>query len=174
MDGNEVIQHVRQARYTTLALADQIKDDRWNEPLLPGERTIQDLLSHVIAWDEWLIAVLDISRVRELPPGLVHALGDVDAYNAKAVARFHNLTRDVILGSLQGASDRLLKSVFATGPDWERRELPPLVLLTGETGQLSLRRALRYLAQHEVSHHSEIELAYDVHLPERDTNASDN
>ena len=62
-----VVQQLREQRLTTLSLADQIKEDRWRESVLPGDTTLHDLLAHVLAWDEWAVAVFEISLIRDLP-----------------------------------------------------------------------------------------------------------
>ena len=79
---------MREQRLTTLALADQIKDDRWREPLLPGERSLHDLLAHLLGWDEWAVGVFEISRLARAAAVLIDALRDVDAYNARAMRRY--------------------------------------------------------------------------------------
>ncbi|MGE5335659.1 MAG: hypothetical protein ACM3N4_13235, partial [Nitrososphaerota archaeon] len=66
MNKDNILRALREQRLTTLALADQIKDDRWREPLLPGGRSLHDLLSHILAWDEWAVGVFEISRLRAL------------------------------------------------------------------------------------------------------------
>ena len=66
MEPDEIIQRYRERRLTTLVLADQIADDRWREPALPGGRTIHDQLTHLIGWDEWAAAVFDLSLIRDI------------------------------------------------------------------------------------------------------------
>ena len=50
---------------------------------MPGERTLHDLLAHLLGWDEWAVGVFEISALRALPPVLIEALRDVDDYNAR-------------------------------------------------------------------------------------------
>src|SRR5262245_46575313 len=127
MDADELVQGLRERRLTTLALADQIHEDRWREPALSDGRTIHDLLAHILGWDEWAVAVFDISQIRDLPSFLVDALRDddgVDRYNEKAVARYQRLTRDDLLAALQSATPRLIKSAMAGGgAEWSRRQI---------------------------------------------------
>jgi hypothetical protein len=53
LNTDDTLHALHEQRLTTLALADQIKEDRWREPLLPGGRSLHDLLSHILGWDEW-------------------------------------------------------------------------------------------------------------------------
>ena len=56
MAEEDLIQLAREQRLMTLALADQVDGARWSEPALPGERSPHAMLSHLLGWDEWLIA----------------------------------------------------------------------------------------------------------------------
>ena len=60
MNATDLVQRMREQRLTTLALADQIGEERWREPALPGG-SIHDVLAHLLGWDEWAMAVFDIS-----------------------------------------------------------------------------------------------------------------
>src|SRR5260370_37976397 len=123
MDGDEILQQARRQRHTTLSLADQVKEDRWREPVMPGGATIHDVLAHILAWDEWAVGVFELSHLRdEVPPALARALDDVDGFNARAQARLRIITRDDLLSSLQTVSDRIVKSLLAVGgADWAKR-----------------------------------------------------
>lgn len=167
MDAAELAQALRVRRLTTLALADQITEDRWRDPALPGGRTIHDLLAHLIAWDEWAFAVIDISQVRDLPPVLLNALRDGDAYNAKHEKRMRNLTRDDMLSALQSVPQRLLKVAMASGgEEWDRRRIEDLAGLMPVAGGArpegepprapSVRGILRMLMAHEAEHDQQI------------------
>ncbi len=170
MEPDEIIRRYRERRLITLALADQIAEDRWREPALPGGRTIHDHLTHLIGWDEWAAAVFDLSRVRdELPSVLINALTDTDAYNARNVARMHNLTRDDVLSALQEANPRVLKSAMASGGEqWAKRRIAVLPR-TGPVAarpdpahpdepprQPSIGGLLRMLVTHEADHDQEL------------------
>jgi hypothetical protein len=176
VEPDEIIQRYRERRLTTLALADQIAEDRWREPALPGAQTIHDQLTHLIGWDEWAAAVFDLSRVRdELPPVLLNALTDVDAYNARSVSRMRNLTRDDVISALQEANPRVLKSAMAAGGEqWAAHRIAALP----RTGFLAARpnpahpdeppRApsvgaiLRLLMAHEGQHDRELMDAFNI------------
>jgi hypothetical protein len=172
VDADEIIQRYRERRLTTLALADQVAEDRWREPALPGGRTIHDLLAHFIAWDEWAAAVFDLSRVRDdLPLVLINALRDVDAYNDRNVARMRNLTRDDLLAALQEANPRVLKSATAAGgAEWHQRRIAALLRIgplaappSGEPPRpSSVGTILRILMAHEAEHDQEIMDAFGI------------
>lgn len=169
METDELVRRLREQRLTTLALADQIKEDRWREPALPGERSIHDLLSHILAWDEWAVATFEISAHRELPPVLRRALADVDAFNAKAVARHRGISRDDLLSGLQSANPRLLSSAHVGGgAEWEKRRieglLPEDVIAGGPPNRKapSVRSILRMLLEHEAEHDQEIMDAFGI------------
>lgn len=168
METDELVQRLRERRLTTLALADQIKEDRWREPALPGERSIHDLLSHILAWDEWAVATFEISAHRALPPVLRRALADVDAFNAKAVARHRGISRDDLLSGLQAANPRLLSSArVGGGAEWEKRRIEGLVAEDTSEGQParkapSVRGILRMLLEHEAEHDQEIMDAFGI------------
>ena len=169
METDELVRRLREQRLTTLALADQIKEDRWREPALPGERSIHDLLSHILAWDEWAVATFEISAHRELPPVLRRALADVDAFNAKAVARHRGISRDDLLSGLQAANPRLLSSArVGGGVEWEMRRieglLPEDVIAGGPSNRKapSVRGILRMLQEHEAVHDQEIMDAFGI------------
>jgi hypothetical protein len=171
MDANELIQQYRERRLTTLALGDQIAEDRWREPAISGGRSIHDLLAHIIAWDEWAAAVFDLSRVRDaLPAILPDALRDPDAYNARHVARMQNLTRDDLLAALQEANPRVLKSaITGSGADWHLRRIADLAgvgVLAPPAGQAPrapmVGTILRVLMAHEAMHNQEVMEAFGI------------
>jgi hypothetical protein len=173
MDAEELTQLVNEQRLTTLALADQIGEDRWREPALPGGNSIHDVLAHMLAWDEWALAVIELSQIREtLPDALVQAAADADTYNAKAMARYRGITRDDLLAALQASGPRLLRSAAANaGPDWPLRRIEGLRGLPGtrqpEPGAApprapSVRGILRLLAAHEAQHDAEIMAAFGI------------
>ena len=170
---DNVLRALRVQRLTTMALADQIKEDRWREPLLPGDRSLHDLLSHILGWDEWAVGVFEISRLRSLPPVLIEALRDVDAYNARAVRRYANISRDDLLAALQAAPDRVLASAIGPGGEhWQERRFPELA----HAGAIAVRKdesvvtsrgpsvggLLRLLLRHEASHQQEISEAFGI------------
>lgn len=172
MESDDLIQRLREQRLTTLTLADQIKDDRWREPALTGGRTIHDVLAHILAWDEWGIAAFEISAIRALPPVLAQALQDIDGFNARAVKRFRNITRDDILSALQTANTRLITSARQTGgAEWATRRIPDLARQhAGDDAPdreeprhaPSVRGILRNLVQHEHAHAQEIMDAFGI------------
>ncbi|HKT39400.1 MAG TPA: hypothetical protein VJR48_13575, partial [Ktedonobacterales bacterium] len=102
MAEEDLIQLAREQRLLTLALVDKITDDRWSAPALPGGVSPHAMLSHLLGWDEWLIAVLEVSAAHELPTKLVVAYRDIDAFNARSVERYAHISRDDLLGALQG------------------------------------------------------------------------
>jgi uncharacterized damage-inducible protein DinB len=174
MDGNETLQKLREQQYSTLTLADQIKDDRWREPLLSGGNTVHAVLSHLLAWDEWAIGAFEVSLVRdELPPTFQAALDDVDAFNDRAMARYRTTSRDDLLTSLQTASGRMASSATAAGgEDWAKRRLNGLsTTVTARDGSgtrtvtLSVGGVLRTLTTHEAEHMREISEVYGVSAP---------
>lgn len=184
MEPEDLVQRLREQRLTTLSLADQIKEDRWHEPALPGGRSIHDLLAHLLAWDEWAVAVFELSQLRDtLPPALMRPAADRDAYNAKAVARYQGISRDDLLSALQAASPRVLQSAAAgRGTDWLTRRIaglqpwPPVAASTATVTPAeeqppsptqpprapSVRSILRLLANHEAEHDQEIIQAYGI------------
>jgi len=163
MDQQDIRQALREQRLTTLALADQIKEDRWREPVLPGDRTIHDILAHLIGWDEWAVGAFEISALRALPPVLVEAYHHVDDYNERIVKRYRNLSRDDVISALQGSDERVVASAMATGGggDWLMRELPDL-LVEGEKHVPTVRRVLRILLHHEREHDEEISATFGI------------
>ncbi len=175
MDGNETLQKLREQRHATLSLADQVTEDRWREPVMPGGGTLHDVLAHLLAWDEWAVGIFELSHLRdEVPPSLAHALDDVDAFNARAHTRFRNVSRDDLLSSLQTSSDRIVRSALAVGgEEWDKRRLTGLTITVGAThdhpGRAvtpSVRGILRTLLDHEREHDQEIAQAFGV-TPQR-------
>ena len=171
METAEIVQGLREQRLTTLALADQIGDDRWWEPLLPGEATLHDMLAHLLGWDEWATAVFEISAYRDLPDVLVEAARDVDGYNARTQTRYRPLTRDDLLGGLQSATPRVIASAMGRGEDgWETRRIAQLAYedvggKRQEDGTIrppSVRGILHLLLNHEREHDEEISAAFGV------------
>ena len=166
MDGMELLQRLHDARYVTLALADQIGEDRWREPLLPGDRAIHDLLAHLVAWDEWAVGVFEISLDRPVPPTLAHIPDDVDGFNDRSVQRFRTISRLDLLNGLQSSSDRLVKAALAGGGEnWNRRELPDLARDPNAARKPTVSTVLRSLIRHETSHHQEIQDTYGLAAP---------
>jgi hypothetical protein len=171
MEGDEALQRLREQQYATLTLADQIKEDRWREPLLSGGNSVHAVLSHLLGWDEWAIGAFEISLVRdELPPTFQHALDDVDAFNARSVARYQHVSRDDLITSIQTASGRLAKSATsAGGEDWAARRLRGLTTtVSARDGSgsrqitLSVRGTLRTLTEHEAEHVQEIAQVFGI------------
>ena len=171
MDVAEVIQQLNEQRLTTLALADQIGDDRWWEPLLPGGAALHDMLAHLLGWDEWATAVFEISAYRELPDVLVDAARDVDGYNTRTQTRYRPLTRDDLLGGLQSATPRVVSSAMGRGePGWETRRIAQLTYedvgaKRQEDGTMrppSVRGILLLLLNHEREHDEEISATFGV------------
>lgn len=173
LNTDDTLHALHEQRLTTLALADQIKEDRWREPLLPGGRSLHDLLSHILGWDEWAIGVFEISRLRALPPVLIDALRDVDAYNARAMRRYANITRDDLMSALQASPDRVLASAIGPGGEnWQDRRFPELAHVRTLDAQKdesvvtsrgpSVGGLLRVLLRHETSHHQEISAAFGI------------
>ncbi|HEX5156326.1 MAG TPA: maleylpyruvate isomerase N-terminal domain-containing protein [Ktedonobacterales bacterium] len=173
LNTDDTLHALHEQRLTTLALADQIKEDRWREPLLPGGRSLHDLLSHILGWDEWAIGVFEISRLRALPPVLIDALRDVDAYNARAMRRYANITRDDLMSALQASPDRVLASAIGPGGEnWQERRFPELAHVRTLDAQKdesvvtsrgpSVGGLLRVLLRHETSHHQEISAAFGI------------
>ena len=162
------IQPLREQRLMTLALADQVTGTRWTEPALPGGFSAHAMLSHLLGWDEWLIAALELSAIRELPTKLIGAYRDVDAFNARSVARYANVSRDDLLGALQGTSARIVSSALAAGgAEWAQRRIPDLAPEPqGADGKPSrgpsVGGLLRMLREHERRHCEEFSVALGV------------
>lgn len=166
-DGPEVIQSMRERRLITLALADQLAEERWREPALPGGRTTHAMLAHLLAWDEWAIAIFELSVLRALPEKLKQALRDVDAFNQRAIARYDGLPRQDLLMGLQGANARLISAATAGGGDWASRRIPDLAPNpTRPDGQPSrgpsVGGLLRSLRDHERQHGDEFSATFGV------------
>jgi hypothetical protein len=188
MTDDELLSSRREQRLRTLALADQIGDDRWRESVLPGGRSIHDQLAHLLAWDEWAIGVFDISALRPLPLVLVSALLDSDEYNARTEQRHQRVSRDDILSALQGSGDRALISAERSAPEgtpWLDRRIadlaaicitpdgmvtpaPPAENVANTTGEApaargpQVREILLHLLEHERVHAAEISAAFGI------------
>jgi hypothetical protein len=171
MDAAEVVQRLRERRLTTLALADQIGEDRWREAVLPGDVALHDLLAHLLGWDEWATAVFEISAYRELPAVLIEAARDVDGYNARTQTRYHALTRDDLLSGLQSATPRVIAAALGRGePGWETRRIADLPETNvgakrnpdGTLRPPSVKGILRTLLEHERQHDDEISATFGV------------
>ena len=164
-EAETLVQRLREQRLTTMQLADQIKEDRWREPVLPGEWSLHGLLSHVLAWDEWAIAVFEISLIRDLPPTLQHAVDEVDAFNTRARDRFRGISRDDMLSALQAANPRLIASARASGgTQWYDRNIDGLLFLANTEKQHvpSVGEILRVLRRHESLHSQEIAATFAI------------
>jgi uncharacterized protein (TIGR03083 family) len=169
MDTDELVQRLREQRLLTLALADQIGEDRWREPVLPGG-TLHDVLAHLLGWDEWAIAIVEVSATRPLPQSLVDALADVDGYNARSQKRFRNLTRDDLLVGLETSMPRLLASATNRGaPRWDERRIAELGEVWAQLSASphgprapSVKGLLRMLYEHEKAHDDEISQGFGI------------
>jgi hypothetical protein len=167
-EAETLVQRLREQRLTTMSLADQIKEDRWREPVLPGEWSLHGLLSHVLAWDEWAIAVFEISLIRDLPPTLQRAVDEVDAFNVRARDRFRGISRDDMLSALQAANPRLIASARASGGiQWYNRNIDGLLFLANTEKQHvpSVSEILRVLRRHESLHSQEIAATFAINPP---------
>ena len=167
-DGAALIQSTRERRLITLALADQTPEERWREPLLSGERSAHAMMAHLLAWDEWATAVFELSVLRALPEKIVLALRDVDAFNARSIARFNGLGREDLILGLHGASARLISAATGAGGDaWAERRIPDLAPHpTNSNGQPSrgpsVGGLLRTLRKHEREHDEEFSTVFGV------------
>ena len=173
MAEDDPIQRSREQRLLTLALADQIAGARWSEPALPGGVSLHAMLSHLLGWDEWTIAALELSALRELPARLISAYRDVDGFNARSVARYSNISRDDLLAGLQGTSMRLAASALAAGgAEWAQRRIPELAppRPAGDGASAKPSRGpsvgglLRMLREHEREHCDEVSAAFGVQV----------
>lgn len=164
----ELLQSLRERRLATMALADQVGAERWREPALPGGMTSHAMISHLLAWDEWASAVFELSVVRELPVKLRGALQEVDAFNARAMARFDGLDRDVLLMGLQNSCARVLAAAAGAGGDgWAGRRIPDLAphptRADGKPSRgPSVAGLLRTLREHEREHCEALSAAFGV------------
>jgi hypothetical protein len=161
---NLLVQRLREQRLSTLSLADQIKDDLWREPRLAPALNLHDLLAHLLGWDEWAVAVFEISLIRDLPEAFQRAINDVDAFNARAQARFRGITRDDMISALQSANPRLIASAKASGNEWYNREIDGLLFPPDSLSQHtpSVGEILRVLRWHEFEHSKEIMQTFDI------------
>lgn len=168
MAEEDLIQTIREQRLMTLALADQITGARWLEPALPGNVSLHAMLSHLLGWDEWLIAALEVSAVRELPARLVATFQDMDGFNERSVARLANISRDDLLASLQGTSARVASSACAAGgAQWAARRIVELApKREGSDGKPSrgpsVGGLLRTFRDHERTHCDELSASLGV------------
>ena len=164
-EAEALVQRLREQRLTTMKLADQIKEDRWRETVLPGEWSLHGLLSHVLAWDEWAIAVFEISLIRDLPPALQRAVDEVDAFNARAKDRYRGISRDDVLSALQAANPRLIASArVSSGTKWYNRKIDGLLFLSNTEKQHvpSVSEILRVLRRHESLHSQEVAATFSI------------
>jgi uncharacterized protein (TIGR03083 family) len=169
MDTAELVQRLREQRLTTLALADQVSEERWREPVLPGG-SLHDILAHLLGWDEWAMAVFDISAARALPEVLVDALKAVDGYNARSQKRYAKLSREDLLSGLQAITPRLLASATnRNAPRWDERRIAELgeiwaQLTSSPHGPRapSVKGLLRMLYEHEKDHDEEIGQGFGI------------
>lgn len=170
MESAELLQRLREQRLTTLALADQINDERWRQSLMPGDGSLHDMLSHLLAWDEWAMAVFEVSLLRTLPETLVEPARHVDAFNERAHKRYRGLSREDLLAGLQAARPRLISSAVGKGiPDWDTRRIAELAggvgfAPNGERAPRapSVRGMLRILLGHEKEHDDEIATTFAI------------
>jgi hypothetical protein len=169
MAEEDLIQSLREQRLMTLALADQLTGLRWSAPALPGDVSPHALLAHLLGWDEWAIAVFEMSATRELPAKLITAYREIDAFNARSVARYANIARDDLLGSLQGTSARVTSSARAVGgANWAQRRIPELAPPNDDGASARSSRGpsigglLRMLRSHERAHCEELSATLGV------------
>lgn len=173
MAEDDPIQRSREQRLLTLALADRINSARWGELALPGDVSLHAMLSHLLGWDEWMIAALEMSAVRELPARLISAYHDVDGFNARSVIRYANISRDDLLAGLQGTSMRLSSSALAIGgAKWAQRRIPELAppRAGGDGASAAPSRGpsvgglLRMLREHEREHCEEVSAVFGIRV----------
>ena len=96
MDGNTTLQKLREQRHATLSLADQVPEERWSEPALPGGGTLHDTLAHLLGWDEWAVGVTARSGLSP-PPTVIdmpvsRRLSHSSPPNASALRTMRSLT----------------------------------------------------------------------------------
>jgi uncharacterized damage-inducible protein DinB len=162
MEPEELLHAVREARLTTLALADQVPDERWRESALPGG-SLHDVLAHMLGWDEWTIAILEVSRSRALPEVLSRTMADVDGFNARTMKRLRSVEREDLLTAMQTATERLMSAAVATGAGWEVRRIEGIVTEDGaEPRSMSVRTVLRIILNHEQEHDGEIADSFGI------------
>lgn len=166
---DDPVQRSREQRLLTLALADQIATPRWSDPALPGGGSLHAMLSHLLGWDEWLIAALEVSATRPLPVRLIAAYRDVDAFNARSVERLAHTSRDDLMASLQGSSMRVTSSALGVGgADWAQRRIvelaPPRAADAPPSRGPSVGGLLRMLRTHEHDHDEEVSVAFGVRV----------
>ncbi len=130
--GAALIQALRERRLLTLALADQVGEDRWRTPRLPHDHSLHDLLAALLAWDEWAAAIFEVSLLRALPPKLIAPTQAAEArhdFEARAFARYAPLARAELLTSLQASGERAISGAIGRGATgWHARPISGLAL----------------------------------------------
>lgn len=131
--GAALIQSLRERRLITLALADQVGEDRWRAVTLPHDHSLHDVLVGLLAWDEWAAAVFELSLLRGLPPKLIaptQSAGARHEFEARAKARYTPLGRADLLASLQAAGERAVSGAIGRGVEgWATRPIAGLVIV---------------------------------------------
>ena len=132
-NGAALIQSLRERRLITLALADQVGEDRWRAVTLPRDRSLHDLLAALLAWDEWAAAIFELSLLRGLPPKLIAPTQSAEArheFEARALARYAPLGRADLLASLQAAGEREVSGAIGRGAvGWAARPITGLTIV---------------------------------------------
>ncbi len=127
-----LIQSLRERRLITLALADQVGEDRWRTPALPAARSLHDALATLLAWDEWAAAVFEVSLLRGLPAKLTGPAATAEAqrdFAARAIARYQALGRADLLSGVQAAGARVVSAAVGRGAEgWSARRIAGLAL----------------------------------------------
>lgn len=127
-----LIQSLRERRLITLALADQVSEDRWRTPALPATRSLHDTLATLLAWDEWAAAIFEVSLLRGLPAKLTGPAATTEAqrdFAARAVARYQSLGRADLLAGVQVAGSRVVSAAVGRGGEgWSARRIASLTL----------------------------------------------
>ena len=128
--GAALIQELRERRLITLALADQVGEDRWLAATLPHDRSLHNVLAALLAWDEWAAAVFEVSLLRALPPKLIALTQAAEArheFEARAFVRYAPLGRADVLASLHAAGERAISGAIGVGaPGWHGRHIAGL------------------------------------------------
>lgn len=117
MNKGELLETLRAERAAWEALLREVGEARMILPGVAGEWSLKDVVSHVTAYERWLVEWLEAAARGSLPPSSELENPDVEARNAFIFARNRDRPLEDVLEESRQVFGQLLESVAVLSED---------------------------------------------------------
>ena len=107
----KLIAQLKSGREEWEALLARVDDARMTTPGVAGEWSVKDTVSHVTAYERWLVSWLQAVSRGELPEHSILENADIDQRNAAIFEQNRDRPLNEVLSEAQGTFEQLLAAV---------------------------------------------------------------